>query len=130
MLEAPSVWCLHAGNFNSSIRYNAKFLEHTWGRGLLFFFCGSLQATNFNMLDWAVGGYMMFVGLTAIAVGIVTSRDLRVFKHSLKNEEDLKAKWKQYDTNGDGSLDIKELTVFIRESGVEMSGNEIAATFM
>jgi hypothetical protein len=82
------------------------------------------------MLDWVVGGYMMFVGVTAMAVGIIASRDLYLFKFSIHSEADLKEKWAHYDVNGDGVLDIKELTAFIKESGVDMSRNEIAATFM
>jgi hypothetical protein len=130
LLEMPSVYCCKSGNVNSSIRYYCKFLEYTWGRGVFFFFVGSLQFTNFNMLDWAVGGYMMFVGITAIIAGLATARDLKLFKFSIKSEADLKQKWEQYDADGNGSLDIKELSVFVRESGVNMTTNEIAATYM
>eukprot|EP00934_Nitzschia_sp_Nitz4_P003910 Nitzschia sp. Nitz4//scaffold32_size149145//59066//59968//NITZ4_002877-RA/size149145-augustus-gene-0.36-mRNA-1//1//CDS//3329548063//3900//frame0 len=130
LLEMPSIWCLKSGKFNGGVRYYAKFLEFTAGRGAFFFFCGSLQATNFNMLDWAVGGFMMFVGVTAIIAGIMAARDLRLFKFSIANETDLKAKWKQYDANGNDSLDVKELTVFIKESGIDMTRNEVASVFM
>jgi Ca2+-binding EF-hand superfamily protein len=82
------------------------------------------------MLDWAVGGYMMFVGITAIIAGLATARDLKLFKFSIKSEEDLKQKWEQYDADGNGALDVKELSVFIRESGINMTTNEIAATYM
>lgn len=39
-----------ARKIDSGIRYYAKFLEFTWGRGALYFFVGSLQASNWNML--------------------------------------------------------------------------------
>jgi len=35
------------------IRYYFKFLEFTLGRGVFFFFVGTLQIANWNMLDWA-----------------------------------------------------------------------------
>lgn len=130
LLEMPSLWCLKSGRFNGGVRFYAKFLEYTAGRGAFFFFCGSLQATNFNMLDWAVGCFMMFVGVTAIIAGILAARDMRLFKFSIANEEDLKHKWELYDTDGNGTLDVKELTVFVKEAGVEMTRNEIASVFM
>jgi hypothetical protein len=129
MLDMPtfgySALRLHGG-----IRWYAKFLEYVWGRGALYFFVGSLQVTNFNMMDWAVGGFMMFVGVTAITAGIATSRDLKLFKFSISNEAELKEKWEQYDVNKNGALDVKELTVFVKESGIDMTRNEIASTFL
>jgi len=114
----------------SGVRYYAKFLEFTWGRGALYFFVGSLQISNWNMLDWAVGGWMCFVGITAISVGISTARQLRLLKFSVKEEKDLKAKWSKFDTNGDSFLDVKELTEFAKDSGLDMTKNEIAAAFL
>ena len=73
---------------------------------------------------------MMFVGVTAIIAGVMAARDLRLFKFSIANEEDLKNKWNKYDVDGSGSLDVKELTVFVRESGIEMTRNEIASVYM
>ena len=73
---------------------------------------------------------MILVGVTAIGVGIATQRQMRLLKFSIKSEEELKAKWKEFDTSGDNLLDIKELTAFVKGAGVDMSRNEIAATFM
>lgn len=126
----PSVYCCKSGNANTGIRFYCKFLEYTWGRGAFFFFVGSLQFTNFNMLDWAVGGYMMFVGVTAIIAGIAAARSLKLFKFSIKSEADLKQKWDEHDVDGNGTLDVKELAAFIRDAGIDMTTNEIASIFM
>jgi len=112
------------------VRYYAKFLEYTWGRGILYFFCGSLQIANVNMLDWVVGGWMIFTGITAIGVGIAAQRQMRLLKFSIKSEDDLREKWKLYDVSGDDHLDIKELKAFGEGEGLDMSRNEICATFM
>jgi hypothetical protein len=126
-IEGPPMCSNRLGK---GIRYYAKFLEYTWGRGMLYFFCGSLQVANVNMLDWCVGGWMILVGGTAIGVGISTQRQLRLLKFSVKSEEDLKAKWQEYDVSGDNKLDMKELAAFVRGAGIDMTRNEIAATFM
>jgi hypothetical protein len=127
-LEGPPV--VYSERVLASIRYYAKFLEFTWGRGALYVFVGSLQISNFNIIDLAVGGWMMFVGITAIYLSITTSRQLRLLKSSVKSEEDLKKKWKEADADGSDTLDIKELTQFTKNAQLEMSRNEIAAAFL
>jgi hypothetical protein len=127
MLEAPGP-C--SRRLQGGIRFYAKFLEFTWGRGALYFFVGSLQVSNWNMLDWAVGGFMMFTGVTAIGVGIAAAQDLRLLKFAVKDEDMLKAKWKEHDADGNDKLDVKELTQFVADAGVDMSRNEIAASFL
>lgn len=98
--------------------------------GGLYLFVGSLQVSNWNMLDWAVGGFMIFVGFTAICVGISTARQLKLLKFSVKDEDDLKLKWAEADNDGNDTLDAKELTEFSKNAGLEMSRNEIAAAFL
>lgn len=127
LLEGPFPF---KDRIQGGIRFHAKFLEFTWGRGALYFFVGTLQVSNWNMLDWAVGGFMIFVGITAIGAGIASARDLKLLKFSLTDENVLKEKFTAHDTNGDGKLDVKELTEFIRNSGIEMSRNEVAAVYL
>lgn len=73
---------------------------------------------------------MIFVGVTAMAVGVAAARDLRLLKHSLQTEQQLKDEWKKHDADGNGSLDVKELTSFIKSANVDMTRNEVAATFL
>mmetsp|Transcript_25726 Transcript_25726/g.38231 ORF Transcript_25726/g.38231 Transcript_25726/m.38231 type:complete len:238 (-) Transcript_25726:420-1133(-) len=113
----------------NGIRHYAKFLEFTWGRGMLYFFVGSLQASNWNILDWAVGGFMMFVGFTAVSVGAITAIKLRRLRLSISTEEEMKKQWQMADVDGNGSLDIKELSIFASNAGLNMTRNEIAAAF-
>ena len=73
---------------------------------------------------------MIFVGVIALASGIATARDLRKFQLSIISENELKQKFHKYDLDGNGTLDARELTLFVRESGVNMTRNEIASTFL
>jgi hypothetical protein len=127
LLEAPGPI---SGRIKAGIHYYAGFLQFTWGRGALYFFVGTLQASNINILDWCVGGFMIFVGVTAMLVGMAAARDLRLLKHSLQTEEQLKDEWKRSDADGNGYLDVKELTNFINAARVEMTRNEVAAIFL
>jgi hypothetical protein len=82
------------------------------------------------MLDWAVGGFMIFVGVVAMGVGMATANQMRLVRFAVKDETTLKEKWKEHDANGDGSLDVKELTAFVNDAGVTMTRNEIAAFYL
>ena len=73
---------------------------------------------------------MMFVGVTAVGVGMATARDLKRLKIRIKDEATLKRKWKAHDVNRDGALDVKELTAFLQDANVNMSRNEVAAVFL
>jgi Ca2+-binding EF-hand superfamily protein len=61
---------------------------------------------------------------------LAAAKNLRLLKFSIKSEEDLKSKWKEYDADGNGTLDIKELSAFVRDTGIDMTRNEIASTYM
>lgn len=132
VLEGPMILPAvpYKDRIQSGIRVYAKFLDFTWGRGALYFFVGSLQVSNVNMLDWVVGGFMIFVGVTAVGVGIATAQDMRLLKASMADEAKLKEKFAAHDTDGSGKLDVKELTAFVQDAGVHMNRNEIAATFL
>jgi Ca2+-binding EF-hand superfamily protein len=73
---------------------------------------------------------MMFVGVTAMGVGIATARDLQQLKKKFANEGTLKEKWDAFDKNKNGSLDLKELTELIHSFDMDLSRNEIAATYL
>mmetsp|Transcript_5074 Transcript_5074/g.7850 ORF Transcript_5074/g.7850 Transcript_5074/m.7850 type:complete len:271 (+) Transcript_5074:474-1286(+) len=117
-------------NVQQAIRYYAKFLEYTWGRGMLYFFVGTLQASHWNVMDWAVGGWMMLTGLIAIMVGGSAGKKLQEIRSSIDSEATLKQQWEKTDANSDGSLDLAEFANFVKRSGVRMSQNEIAAAFL
>lgn len=72
----------------------------------------------------------MFVGITAVGVGLATARDLKTLKVRIKDEATLKRKWKEHDVDKDGTLDVKELTAFLHDARVNMSRNEVAAVFL
>lgn len=61
---------------------------------------------------------------------MVTANQMRWPRFAVQDEATMKQKWKEHDTNGDGSLPVKELTVFANDAGVAMSRNEIMATYV
>lgn len=116
-------------SFESSIHEYAKFLEFTWGRGLLYILAGTLQLSDWGLIDLIVGWLMTILGLVAIIVGLATAKKLKELKAAIANEEDLKKRWAEADADGDGSLDAKELYDFAEKAGLKVSKYEIATAF-
>lgn len=112
------------------VRHYAKFLEFTWGRGLLYVFVGTLQAANNNLVDWLVGTFMVLVGTAAGVAGIKTAHDLRRFRMTLKDERDIKAKFRTYDTGKKGYLTLLELREWIQDAGFTMSSNQNVSAYL
>lgn len=73
---------------------------------------------------------MMFIGVGAIGTGIVTAQKIKLLRYSIQEEQQLRNLWNQHDIDGNGYLDIKELTRFVRDANVDMNKNEVASLFM
>ena len=73
---------------------------------------------------------MMFIGVIAVMSGLAAAKDKRLFKFSIVDEQDLRNKWNRYDSDGNGSLDVRELSSFIKDAEIDMTCNEIASAFM
>mmetsp|Transcript_8761 Transcript_8761/g.9664 ORF Transcript_8761/g.9664 Transcript_8761/m.9664 type:complete len:159 (-) Transcript_8761:70-546(-) len=52
----------------------AMFLQFTYGRGILYFFAGTLQISLVNTIDDIIGGFVCFVGVVHMIVGFGESR--------------------------------------------------------
>ena len=112
------------------VRHYAKFLEFTWGRGLLYVFVGTLQAANSNWVDWLVGTFMVLVGTVAGVAGVKTAHDLRRFRMTMKDERDIQAKFRTYDTGKKGYLTLLELREWIQDAGFTMSPNQTVSAYL
>ena len=73
---------------------------------------------------------MMFVGVSAFASSIQTARQLRKLRYAIRNEKDLKARWKKHAKDGSDHLGIEELTEFIKDAGFTMSPDQVASAYM
>ena len=112
------------------VRFYAKFLEFTWGRGLLYVFVGTLQVANGNLIDWLVGTFMVLVGTTAGISGIQTAHALRRFRMTIKDERDAKAKFRSYDVGNKGYLTLPELQKWLHDAGFTMSTNQGVSAYL
>ena len=91
-------------------------------------FAGSLMFSQLNLFDMAVGGWMCFVGFTAVVVGQHTANKLTDLKKTLGSESVVKAKFKAMDRDGSGTLDSSELAALCKVS--EERSDEFRSGFM
>jgi hypothetical protein len=112
------------------IEANLKVLTLTWGRGVFYFFAGSLMFSLCTVFDFLVGGFMCFVGFTHIVVGRVTAGKLSALRSTLSSESVLKSKFEQYDVDGNGTLDKVELANLCNDLGSPLDHNELVAALL
>ena len=108
----------------------AKLLKYVWGRGLFYFFAGTLQFSQMRILDMASGSFMIFVGIISLVVGNRTSKKLTLLSESIAgDEEKLWEKFEQYDTDRDDFLQQQDFAELVHDIGLNLDNNEHIAAF-
>uniref|UniRef100_A0A6U3Z5V8 Calmodulin n=1 Tax=Ditylum brightwellii TaxID=49249 RepID=A0A6U3Z5V8_9STRA len=107
---------------------NAKFLRFVWGRGVLYFFAGSLQFSFMSFFNMISGGFMMFLGALSIMVGRSTARKLSAIFKSMPDETSLRSTFLAH-ASGDGKLGLEEFRRLSDSIGLELKPNELVAAF-
>ena len=108
----------------------AKLLKYVWGRGLFYFFAGTLQFSQMRILDMASGSFMIFVGIISLVVGNRTAKKLTLLSESIAgDEEKLWDKFVQYDTDRDDYLEQQDFAELVHDIGLNLDNNEHIAAF-
>jgi hypothetical protein len=128
ILEGKSA--LLSTEFVNRIHEYASFLKFLWGRGCLYFICGTLQLYQFDLLNLVSGGYMCFVGVLFVLVGQRAATKLRSLRQSLSSEQTLHSKFAQADIDGDGGLNLQQFRTLTMSLGLDMTRRETEAAFM
>lgn len=64
----------------------AMFLKFIYGRGVLYFFAGTLQISLVNQVDDIIGGFVCFVGVVHILAGYNISRKQRAQRREVESD--------------------------------------------
>mmetsp|Transcript_2449 Transcript_2449/g.3666 ORF Transcript_2449/g.3666 Transcript_2449/m.3666 type:complete len:280 (+) Transcript_2449:155-994(+) len=105
------------------------FLRYVWGRGILYFVAGSIQFSQLNLIDVIIGAFMSFVGIAYIISGRRAAKHLSKMRKALFSEDALRSKFREFDTNGTGSLTYDQFTAFVNSLGLSIGKNEIFTAF-
>lgn len=127
ILEGKSVF-LSTGAVQKIHKY-ALFLKFLWGRGCLYFICGTLQLYQLDLWNLVSGVFMCFVGILFVFVGQRTSYKLKALRKSLYSEQTLHEKFVQADLDGDGGLDLHQFRTLTLTLGLDMTRRETEGAF-
>lgn len=105
-------------------------LRYTWGRGILYFFSGSLQFILFTTFNMIAGGFMMVLGLTSIIMGRMASQKLKTLVMEIGDKSNLSNKFDWADRDKDGYLNIFEFKLLLKMLGITMKKDELIHLFM
>jgi len=107
----------------------ASFLKFLWGRGSLYFVCGTLQLTQIDLFNLVAGGYMCAVGTLYIVVGNNTAKKLKAIRKSLYSENSLRSKFQIANVEGDDGLNLKQFRFLCEDLGLDLNRRETEAVF-
>mmetsp|Transcript_25114 Transcript_25114/g.49949 ORF Transcript_25114/g.49949 Transcript_25114/m.49949 type:complete len:255 (+) Transcript_25114:129-893(+) len=110
-----------------TIEHYAKFLEFIWGRGLLYFFAGSLQFARLGVLNFLVGGFMIIWGIIIIAFGQSTADRLNKILFHFGDKRAVEQQFNALDLNADGYISAKEFHMLTKNLGVQLEHDEVKA---
>jgi hypothetical protein len=105
-------------------------LRFTWGRGIIYFFSGSLQLSLWTRWNIVAGGIMMFLGLVSIIMGRMASHKLKRLVREIGDKMNLSSTFDAADNNRDGYLNVYEFKDFLNLLGVSLNKDELIHLFM
>ena len=113
----------------SKIHKYALFLKFLWGRGALYFLCGTLELNELDFWNVLSGGYMCGVGVLFLLVGRRTAIKLKSLRKSLYSEQTLHHKFSQADIDAEGGLNLRQFRTLTISLGLDMTRRETEAAF-
>lgn len=113
------------------IKREALFLYRPYGRAAFYFLIGLLQIdVNGGLQGWLIGFYLSFTGAVIFYASQRSVQQLNVLKGNINNETELAEKFKTFDVDHSGYLEVGELASFSASMGAPMSKNDVEAAML
>jgi hypothetical protein len=116
-------------SFMRKVYKYALLLRFVWGRGCLYVVAGTLQLVQGSFLDYAIGGFVMLVGVLYIVVGRRTAQKLRDMRKSIYSEDTLRTKFREADSDTKGALTLDQFKTLVSSLGMDLNGRQAEAAF-
>jgi hypothetical protein len=113
-----------------NIAAQAKFLTYVSGRGLFYFFVGSLSLSQWKVWSVVTGVYMMLLGIGMMWYGHRASRGLKRLREKLVDADKLHELFGKYDADNNGGLDPREFALLCSEMDVGLTPADVEAAMV
>jgi len=100
-------------------------LYRPYGRAAVYFFVGVLMISDSGLLGKLVGLYLAAVGGIIFYSSREAVKQLNFAKGTMQNEQEVIAKFREFDQDRSGALDSKELALLCKALGAKMTMNEL-----
>lgn len=108
-----------------TLKREALFLYRPYGRAAFYFFIGLLIIATGGLLGFIIGIFVCVIGVIIFHASRQAFNQLNTLKGSLHNEQEVAAKFKEFDKDGSGFLDSVELAALCRSLGTQLTLNEL-----
>lgn len=128
VLEMNNFFC--TAGFRATIESEFRFLSRLWGRGVFYFFVGTLLFSLMNTLQLIVSVYMMGIGIISIAVSRNTAKKLERLKDAtghIQDRDQIRAIFNKYDHDRSGYIQKDELKNLAVDLNITLTDNELRA---
>jgi len=113
----------------TSLFKNALFLKYVWGRGIIYFFFGTIMISLRDWLDVVTGLYVCAVGVIFTLVGRSAAAKLSDARRKSVPVAALQEQFAIADVDGKGSLTVDQFRVLIENLGMDLTRREVESAF-
>mmetsp|Transcript_6355 Transcript_6355/g.6571 ORF Transcript_6355/g.6571 Transcript_6355/m.6571 type:complete len:255 (-) Transcript_6355:46-810(-) len=116
--------------FINIIRKESFFLTRPYGRGAFYTFCGTLLICKGGLVNLIMGLFISALGIFIFIASRRAVQALQQQKAALFDEEAVKQKFNELDTDKSGSLDAAELAKLCQSLGSPLNYNQLESAIM
>jgi len=109
---------------------NFQFFDHITGRGVFYFFIGTLKITQPGLFSLLSGILMSVIGAMYCYFGHRASQVLKKSQVQFRSKEELKLLFHDTDHDNSGTIDLDEFKCLIQVLGLQLNKREMELAFM
>jgi hypothetical protein len=108
----------------------ALFLYRPYGRALFYIFAGVLMLAFGGLVGWIMGAFVTIIGVFIFGASRDALSRLEHLKLSIHDDQEIAAKFKEFDQDNDGFLGTVELAALCKALGTNLTIHELESAIL